>query len=52
MTDGPTLDDYLSAASKLATTLRAAFDRPGPVKRSVLLAALEAFEKADKAARA
>lgn len=43
--DAPTLDDYFTAATRLATLVRRAFD--GRVKRAELLEALEQFERVD-----
>lgn len=45
--DIPTVDDYLRAAHKLASLVRAAFRHPGSVKRPELLKALEEFERVD-----
>jgi hypothetical protein len=48
----PTLDDYFCSAIDLAKIVRRAFDQgPGSVKRSELLAALERFERHDRASR-
>ena len=43
----PTVDEYFTAAHKLAALLRKAFDHPGSVKRPELLTALERFEQVD-----
>jgi hypothetical protein len=46
----PTLDAYVLAATRLADLVRRAFNNPKSVKRSVLLKALEEFERNDFAA--
>ncbi|MBV9805238.1 MAG: hypothetical protein JO130_18715 [Solirubrobacterales bacterium] len=51
MTEPPSVDDYFQAAHQLARLVRAAFDKPGSVKRPELLRALERFEQIDKEAR-
>lgn len=49
--DVPSVDEYMQAATKLATTLRKAFDHPKQVRRTELRTALETFERVDTNAR-